>query len=65
MDVVQASQKVREWMLRNECTELNGLTVDAPAPRPRCTCCGTTENLHVDRGSGGPYRCGSPDCVSF
>lgn len=32
---------------------------------PRCSCCGTTENLHRDFGSGGPYRCNSYDCVSF
>lgn len=32
---------------------------------PRCACCGTTENLHRDVGSGGPYRCNSPDCVVF
>lgn len=30
---------------------------------PRCSCCGTTENLHRDLGSGGPYRCNSADCV--
>lgn len=32
---------------------------------PTCACCGTTENLHIDRGSGGPYRCNSPDCMVF
>lgn len=32
---------------------------------PRCSCCGTTENLHKDFGSGGPYRCNSMDCVVF
>jgi len=32
---------------------------------PRCRCCGTAENLHRDLGSGGPYRCDSPDCVVF
>jgi len=32
---------------------------------PRCACCGTTENLHFDGGSGGPYRCDSPDCMVF
>lgn len=32
---------------------------------PKCACCGTTENLHEDLGSGGPYRCNSPDCVVF
>lgn len=30
-----------------------------------CSCCGTTENLHADLGSGGPYRCNSPDCMVF
>jgi Tfp pilus assembly protein FimT len=32
---------------------------------PRCSCCGVTENLHRDFGSGGPWRCGSADCVVF
>ncbi len=32
---------------------------------PRCACCGTTENLHADLGSGGLYRCNSSDCVVF
>lgn len=30
---------------------------------PSCTGCGTTENLHRDLGSGGPYRCSSLDCL--
>lgn len=30
-----------------------------------CACCGTTENLHDDPGSGGPYRCNSPDCTVY
>lgn len=34
-------------------------------PVPKCRCCGTTENLHEDLGSGGPYRCSSPDCMVF
>lgn len=34
-------------------------------PTPKCSCCGATENLHEDLGSGGPYRCNSYDCVSF
>lgn len=34
-------------------------------PPPKCECCGTTENLHRDYGSGGPYRCNSSDCVVF
>lgn len=40
---------------------------EAPAekPVPKCSGCGTTENLHRDLGSGGPYRCDSPDCVVF
>lgn len=33
--------------------------------RPRCSCCGTTENLRRDYGSGGPYRCRSDACVVF
>jgi calcineurin-like phosphoesterase family protein len=32
---------------------------------PRCSCCGSKENLHRDLGSGGPYRCDSDDCVMF
>lgn len=32
---------------------------------PRCACCGTKENLHRDLGSGGPYRCNSPDCMVY
>lgn len=32
---------------------------------PRCACCGTTENLHHDFGSGGPYRCASPNCMVY
>lgn len=34
-------------------------------PTPKCACCGTTDNLHSDYGSGGPYRCDSPDCMVF
>ena len=33
--------------------------------KPRCSACGTTENLHRDRGSGGPFRCDSNDCLVF
>jgi hypothetical protein len=33
--------------------------------RMKCSCCSTTENLHRDLGSGGPYRCSSSDCVMF
>lgn len=32
---------------------------------PRCASCGTTENLHRDVGSGGPWRCNPADCVVF
>jgi hypothetical protein len=32
---------------------------------PKCACCGTTENLHRDLGSGGPWRCNSSDCIVF
>lgn len=32
---------------------------------PKCACCGTTENLHRDYGSGGPYRCNSSGCMVF
>ncbi|HWI02378.1 MAG TPA: hypothetical protein VNT52_00870 [Acidimicrobiales bacterium] len=41
--------------------------VEARAARsvPRCACCGTAEGLHADYGSGGPYRCASPDCMVF
>jgi len=42
--------------------------LDAMVPKPavpKCSCCGTTENLHADLGSGGPYRCSSPDCMVF
>lgn len=35
------------------------------ARKPRCSCCGTTERLHFDAGSGGPYRCDSADCMVF
>jgi recombinational DNA repair protein (RecF pathway) len=31
----------------------------------KCACCGTTKNLHEDFGSGGPYRCSSPNCIVF
>lgn len=41
------------------------LAVQAEARVPRCTCCGTAENLYEDRGSGGPYRCASPDCMVY
>lgn len=37
-------------------------------PKPvekKCSGCGTTENLHVDNGSGGPWRCSSTDCMIF
>lgn len=40
------------------------LAQSAPQP-PKCACCGTTENLLRDVGSGGPYRCNSADCVVF
>lgn len=33
--------------------------------KPKCACCGTTENLHEDLGSGGPYRCSRPDCIVY
>lgn len=36
-----------------------------PVYVPKCSCCGTTENLHKDFGSGGPYRCNSSDCMVF
>lgn len=29
----------------------------------KCSGCGTTENLHEDFGSGGPWRCSSSDCM--
>ena len=32
---------------------------------PKCSCCRTNVNLHRDLGSGGPYRCGSRNCVVF
>lgn len=47
------SSKVRQWYR------------PYVAPVPKCRCCGTTENLHEDLGSGGPYRCNSPDCMVF
>jgi hypothetical protein len=44
----------------------DGQPVFAYVQRPMvCTCCGTTENLHDDFGSGGPYRCNDPDCIPF
>lgn len=39
--------------------------LDAYGRPVKCSCCGTTEGLHADGGSGGPYRCGSRDCVVF
>lgn len=43
------------------------LKAKAPPPPevPKCAGCGTIENLHRDYGSGGPYRCDSPDCMVF
>ncbi len=43
----------------------NQLRVDLEDAKPKCACCGTKENLHRDLGSGGPYRCNSPDCMVF
>ena len=40
------------------------LEQDKP-PVPKCACCGTTENLYADHGSGGPWRCDSADCMVF
>jgi hypothetical protein len=37
----------------------------APPPDTKCAGCGTTENLHPDLGSCGPFRCNSPDCIAF
>ena len=31
------------------------LTHFLPVQEPRCACCGTTERLHEDHGSGGPH----------
>jgi len=31
----------------------------------KCAGCGTINNVRPDLGSGGPYRCSSPDCVVF
>lgn len=41
--------------------------LDAEAERRhmKCACCSTTTGLHRDLGSGGPYRCNSPDCTVF
>lgn len=47
------SSKVRQWYR------------PYTPPVPTCRCCGTTENLHADNGSGGPFRCDSPDCMVF
>lgn len=49
-----ASQTVRAAIAR--------LATTKPEP-PKCAGCGTTENLHRDLGSGGPYRCDSDDCI--
>lgn len=58
--VLQIEAAWSGWQL---CAEHYGIE---PKDRtPRCACCGTTENLHSDAGSGGPYRCGSPDCMVF
>jgi len=42
-----------------------GVPIDDRGRLMQCSSCGTTENLHDDYGSGGPYRCSSPDCVMF
>ena len=34
-------------------------------PIPKCASCGATENLHVDTGFNGPYRCYSSGCIVF
>ena len=56
------------FITKAQAMEFFGL-VDAPAPyvepTPKCACCGTTENLWRDYGSGGPYRCNSSECVVF
>lgn len=44
---------------------LRELEVEMTHRRMKCSGCGTTENLDRDLGSGGPYRCNSPDCVMY
>lgn len=41
------------------------LDVEAKRRKMKCACCGTSTGLHRDFGSGGPYRCNSPNCVMF
>jgi hypothetical protein len=59
----------RHARLARELEALGQMQLDArpdPLPQvPRCACCGTTENLHADVGSGGPFRCDSPECMVF
>jgi hypothetical protein len=51
--------------------EQRGFSIEINTPydqygRPiKCACCGTTENVHPDGGSGGPYRCAAPSCIVF
>lgn len=57
------SSVVGAWRRQQEAREaLERLTASIT---PRCACCGTTENLHRDVGSGGPWRCNSADCMVF
>lgn len=42
-----------------------GVLLDRYGRLVKCSSCNTTENLHDDMGSGGPYRCSSSDCVMF
>ena len=45
--------------------DMKGIGIELKKEVPKCTCCGTIENVHPDSGSGGPYRCNSPDCIVF
>lgn len=48
--------------LRAQITETEWFDLNNPK---KCAGCGTTDNVHRDLGSGGPWRCSSPNCVVF
>ena len=55
----------RDGEFRDEILKMCGVEVpDKPETKPKCSVCGTTENV---RWMGGyqPWLCDSPDCIPF
>lgn len=55
----------KEGAVMPEGLTMEDLDAEAARRNMKCACCDTIENLHLDLGSGGPYRCNSTDCMVF